>query len=174
MYSPHTPGPRRDARAIGVDSLDELLAQIPAELRARGYAWPAALTEPELLAHARALAARNRPLACFAGAGARDRFVPAAVKALTQRGEFLTAYTPYQAEASQGMLQAIYEFQSSVCALYGLDVANASLYDGATALAEAVAAAARSAGRGKILVPETLHPEWRAVLHSLRGKASRS
>jgi len=170
MYAPHTEADRAAMlRAIGVDSLDELLAQIPAELRARGYAWPAALTEPELLAHARALAARNRPLACFAGAGARARFVPAAVKALTQRGEFLTAYTPNQAEASQGMLQAIYEFQSSVCALYGLDVANASLYDGATALAEAVAAAARSAGRGKILVPETLHPEWRAVLATYFG-----
>lgn len=165
MYSPHTAADR-DAmlRAIGADTLDELLAQIPAELRAGGYDWPAALAAPELLAHARALAAKNKPLACFAGGGARDRFVPAAVKALTQRGEFLSAYTPYQAEASQGTLQAIYEFQSSVCALYGMDAANASLYDGATALAEAVAAAARIAGRKKILLPESLHPDWRAVL----------
>ena len=164
-YSPHTEADRAAMlRAIGAASLDELLAQIPAELRAGVADWPAALAAPELLAHARALAAKNKPLACFAGGGARDRFVPAAVKALTQRGEFLTAYTPYQAEASQGTLQAIYEFQSSVCALYGMDAANASLYDGATALAEAVAAAARIAGRKKILLPESLHPEWRAVL----------
>ena len=167
MYSPHTAADRAAMlRAIGVASLDELLAQIPADLRAGGFDWPAALAAPELMAHARALAAKNKSLACFAGAGARDRFVPAAVKALTQRGEFLSAYTPYQAEASQGTLQAIYEFQSSVCALYGMDAANASLYDGATALAEAVAAAARIAGRKKILLPETLHPEWRAVLRT--------
>lgn len=165
MYFPHTSADREAMlRAIGVASLDELLAQIPADLRAGVADWPAALAAPELLAHARALAAKNKPLACFAGGGARDRFVPAAVKALTQRGEFLSAYTPYQAEASQGTLQAIYEFQSSVCALYGMDAANASLYDGATALAEAVVAAARIAGRKKILVPESLHPEWRAVL----------
>ena len=165
MYSPHTAADRAEMlRAIGVASLDELLAQIPADLRTGGYAWPAALAEPELMAHARALAANNKPLACFAGAGARDHFAPAAVRALIQRGEFLTAYTPYQAEASQGTLQAIYEFQSSVCALYGMEVANASLYDGATALAEAAAAAARIAGRKKVLLPESLHPEWRAVL----------
>ncbi len=165
MYSPHTPTDRAAMlRSIGVASLDDLLAQIPAELRAGGYRWPAALTEPELMAYARQLAARNKPLACFAGAGAYDHFIPAAVPALVRRGEFMSAYTPYQAEASQGTLQAIYEFQSSVCALYGLDVANASLYDGAVALAEAVAAAARIANRRKILLPESLNPEWRAVL----------
>ncbi len=165
MYTPHTEADRAEMlREIGVSSMDELLAQVPAELRAGGYPWPAALTEAELAAHTRGLAAKNRPLACFAGAGAQDHFVPAAVKALVQRGEFLTAYTPYQAEASQGTLQAIYEFQSSVAALYGMDAANASLYDGATALAEAVAAAARITGRKKILLPETLNPEWREVL----------
>ncbi len=165
MYFPHTEAERAEMlRAIGVASMDELLAQVPAELRAGGVDWPAALTEPELLAHARSLAAKNRALACFAGAGVQDHFVPAAVTALVQRGEFLTAYTPYQAEASQGTLQAIYEFQSSIAALYGMDAANASLYDGATALAEAAAAAARITGRRKILLPESLHPEWRDVL----------
>ncbi|MGD9781645.1 MAG: aminomethyl-transferring glycine dehydrogenase subunit GcvPA [Kiritimatiellia bacterium] len=170
MYSPHTPADRAEMlRAIGVASMDELLAQIPANLRASAYDWPRPLSESELMAHARALAAKNRPLACFAGAGAADHYVPAAVKALAQRGEFLTAYTPYQAEASQGTLQAIYEFQSSVCALYGMDAANASLYDGATALAEAASAAARIAGRKKILLPESLHPEWRDVLKTYFG-----
>ena len=167
MYSPHTAADRAEIlRAIGVASLEDLLAQVPAELRPGVGEWPLALTEPELAAHARALAAKNRPLACFAGAGAQDHFIPAAVKALVRRGEFLSAYTPYQAEASQGTLQAIYEFQSSVCALYGMEVANASLYDGATALAEAVAAAARITGRKKIIVPESLHPEWREVLQT--------
>jgi glycine dehydrogenase subunit 1 len=150
--------------AVGASSMDDLLAQVPQELRAARFDWPRELSEPELMAHARDLAAANRPLVCFAGAGAQDHYVPAAVKALTSRGEFLSAYTPYQAEASQGTLQAIYEFQSSVCALYGMDVANASLYDGSTALAEAVASAARIAGRRKVLLPESLHPEWRETL----------
>ncbi len=170
MYSPHTAADRAEMlRAIGVSSMDELLAQIPADLRAGGYDWPAALSEAELMAHARALAAKNKPLACFAGAGARDHFTPAAVRALIQRGEFLTAYTPYQAEASQGTLQAIYEFQGSVCALYGMEAANASLYDGATALAEAASAAARITGRKKILLPESLDSEWRDVLKTYFG-----
>ncbi|NLG34204.1 MAG: aminomethyl-transferring glycine dehydrogenase subunit GcvPA [Lentisphaerae bacterium] len=128
-YSPHTEADRAEMlREIGAASMDELLAQVPAELRAGGYDWPAAVT------------------------------------GLVQRGEFLTAYTPYQAEASQGTLQAIYEFQSSIASLYGMDAANASLYDGATALAEAAAAAARITGRKKILLPESLNPEWREVL----------
>ena len=170
MYSPHTEADREAMlRTIGVSSMDELLAQIPPHLRVRGYDWPPALSDPELMAHARTLSAKNKPLACFAGAGGRDHFVPAAVKALVQRGEFLSAYTPYQAEASQGTLQAIYEYQSSVCALYGMDAANASLYDGATALAEAAAAAARIAGRKKILLPESLQPEWRDVLKTYFG-----
>lgn len=173
MYSPHTTADREAMlQAIGVASMDALLAQVPANLRTSGCDWPPALGEADLMAHARELASKNRPLACFAGAGAQDHYVPAAVKALTQRGEFLTAYTPYQAEASQGTLQAIYEFQSSVCALYGMDAANASLYDGATALAEAVTAAARITGRKRILLPESLHPEWRDVLKTYFGAKS--
>ncbi len=168
MYSPHTQADRADMlAAIGASSMEALLEQIPTELRTEAFDWPAALTEPELLAHARGLAAKNRLLVCFAGAGAQDHVIPAAVKSLLRRGEFLSAYTPYQAEASQGLLQAIYEFQSSVCALTGMEAANASLYDGATALAEAAAAAARITGRRKILLPESLHPEWRQVLETV-------
>lgn len=170
MYIPSTAAEREAMRqAIGVASAEELLAQIPAELRSTLENWPPALTEPELWAHARELAGKNQPLVCFAGAGAQEHHIPAAVKALVRRGEFLTAYTPYQAEASQGTLQAIFEFQSSIAALYGMDVANASLYDGATALAEAVAAAVRITGRNKILVPDTLHPEWRETLQTYFG-----
>ena len=170
MYRPHTAADRAEMlRAIGVASIDELLAQVPPELRRAAFEWPPALTEPELLAHARHLAGRNERLACFAGAGVQDHHVPAAVKALVRRGEFLSAYTPYQAEASQGLLQAIYEFQSSVCALYGMDVANASLYDGATALAEAVAVAARLAQRPQILVAAARPPAWAAPLETYFG-----
>lgn len=170
MYSSHTAADRQEMlRAIGVASLDDLLAQIPSGLRSDIAGWPAELTEPELMAHAGNLAAQNRALTCFAGGGAQDHYIPSAVRALVQRGEFLSAYTPYQAEASQGTLQAIYEFQSSVCALYGMDAANASLYDGATALAEAVSAAARITGRKKILLPESLDPEWRGVLKTYFG-----
>ncbi|MDD2239594.1 MAG: aminomethyl-transferring glycine dehydrogenase subunit GcvPA [Kiritimatiellae bacterium] len=165
MYSPHTEAERTEMlQAIGVSSFDELLAQVPAALQRGPDNWPPALTEPELMAHARTLAAKNKPLVCFAGAGAQDHFIPAAVSSLLQRGEYLSAYTPYQAEASQGLLQAIYEFQSSICALTGMDAANASHYDGATALAAAAAAAARITGRKKILLPASLHPEWRTVL----------
>ena len=173
MYSPHTTQDRSEMlRAIGVSSMEDLLTQVPEDLRATTMEWPPALTELELMAHAQALASRNQPLACFAGAGAEDHYIPAAVNALTQRGEFLTAYTPYQAEASQGLLQATYEFQSSICALMGMDVANASLYDGATALAEAVSAAARITGRNKIFLPSSLHPEWFATLRTYFGTKS--
>ena len=167
MGGVHTAAERAEMLgAIGVASMEDLLAQVPAELRAAGYDWPTALTEPELMDHARGLAAKNLRPICFAGGGAQDHYVPAAVVALVRRGEYLSAYTPYQAEASQGLLQAIYEFQSSVCALYGMDVANASLYDGSTALAEAVAAAARIAGRRRVLVPDNLPPAWAETLRT--------
>lgn len=167
MFSMHTDAEQAEMlREIGVASLDDLLTQVPNALRCGDLGWPGALSPPELLAHARELAAKNRSLISFAGAGAQDHYVPAAVRSLIARGEFMTAYTPYQAEASQGLLQSIYEFQSSISVLMGMDAANASLYDGATALAEAVQAAVRKTRRQKVLLPATLHPEWRAVLET--------
>ncbi|MDD4003867.1 MAG: aminomethyl-transferring glycine dehydrogenase subunit GcvPA [Elusimicrobiaceae bacterium] len=170
MFSPHTTKQREEMlKAIGVSSVEELTAQVPAELLNPAYNLPPALTEQELVEHVTRLSAKNTPLACFAGAGAYDHYIPSAIRHIVQRGEFLTAYTPYQAEASQGMLQAIYEFQSSICALFEMDAANASMYEGATALAEAVNAAVRITGRKKILLTGALHPEYKATLKTYFG-----
>jgi glycine dehydrogenase subunit 1 len=127
------------------------------------------LTELELLEHTRSLAARNRTAAdyaCFLGAGAYRHFRPALVDAIVMRGEFLTSYTPYQPEVSQGTLQGIFEFQSLVCDLTGMDVANAGMYDGATALAEACLMACAITGRRKIAISDRVHPHWIAVVRS--------
>src|SRR5262245_17740119 len=137
-YIPTTPEERRAMLArIGVADADALLAGIPADARIRGLIdAPRALSEMELRAELEALAARNRPVGAFhafLGGGAYDVFAPAALRALVSKPEFFTAYTPYQAEVSQGLLQSIYEFQSLLVRLTGMDVANASLYDGATA-----------------------------------------
>ena len=165
MFTPHTPQDKQQMLAkTGVQNVRELLAQIPQEFLYPALDLPAALTEAELTAHVRALAAKNTPLKNFIGAGAYEHFVPAAVGALASRGEFLSAYTPYQAEASQGTLQTIYEFQSSICALLGMDAATASHYDGATALAEAVLAAARVTGRKEVIISALLHPHYKEVL----------
>ena len=150
--------------AVGVSSVKELLNKIPADLLYPNFNLPAALTEQQLTAHIHALAAKNKPLKNFIGAGMYEHFIPAAVPALSGRGEFLTAYTPYQAEASQGTLQTIYEFQSCMCALFDMDVATASHYDGATALAEAVLAAHRITGREEVIVSALLHPHYKEVL----------
>src|ERR1051325_3959994 len=127
---------------IGLDSLDGLFDQIPEAVRLdRPLALPDGVSEMELLADVRALAARDRSaddLVCFAGAGAYDHYVPSVVWALAGRSEFATAYTPYQPELSQGVLQALFEYQSMICELTGLEVSNASLYDGPTARAEPV------------------------------------
>lgn len=149
---------------IGVSSVKELLAQIPQDLLYPVLNLPQALTEQELTAHIHALAEKNKPLKNFIGAGIYEHFIPAAVNALSSRGEFLTAYTPYQAEASQGTLQTIYEFQSCLCALMDMDVATASHYDGATAAAEAVLACLRITGRQEIIVSAALHPHYKQVL----------
>ena len=167
MFTPHT---KQDQQAmlaaVGAKNIKELLAQIPQQFLYPALDLPAALTEAELTAHVRALAAKNKPLKNFIGAGMYEHFIPAAVPALSSRGEFLTAYTPYQAEASQGTLQTIYEFQSCICALLDMDVATASHYDGATAMTEAALAAHRITGRSEIIVSSLLHPHYKEVLQT--------
>src|SRR5947209_1111864 len=156
---------------IGIGSLEELFAAIPPSLRlARPLQVPAALSEIDLSRHVQDLAARNQSadrIVSFLGGGSYDHFIPAVVDAIAGRSEFYTAYTPYQAEASQGSLQAFFEFQTLICQLTGLDVANASLYEGASAVAEAVLMAMTVTGRhGKVLVAESLHPEYRRTLRT--------
>ncbi len=154
--------------AIGAPSCDALFEAVPAEYRFPEVRLPAPLSEPEVLAELRALAAQNvdvtgRP--CFLGAGAYNHFVPSVVGHLTSRSEFYTAYTPYQPEISQGTLQAIFEYQTMICRLTGMEVSNASHYDGATAMAEAIimAAGISRGRRRKALVSPNVHPQYRAV-----------
>lgn len=165
MFTPTTQEDKKEMlQKIGVSSIEELLQQIPSQFLHPAFDLPRALTEAELTAHLHELAAKNKPLKNFIGAGMYEHFIPAAVPALSNRGEFLTAYTPYQAEASQGTLQTIYEFQSCVCALMNMEVATASHYDGATAMTEAVLAAARITGRKEVIVSTLLHPHYKEVL----------
>jgi len=155
--------------AIGVGSIDDLLVDIPSSLRLESLALPAGLSEFETMAQVESLAARNRIFAdrlTFRGGGVYRRFIPAAVAAVTSKPEFYTAYTPYQPEASQGTLQAIYEFQTLIAELTALDVANASMYDGATAVAEAAMMAHIHTGRNEVLVAGYLHPEYLEVLRA--------
>jgi glycine dehydrogenase subunit 1 len=169
-YVLNTPDDRRAMlEQVGVGSVEDLFGRIPPALRLnRPLAVPPALTELELTQHLQGLAARNRPAGeavCFLGGGSYDHFIPAVVDTVAGRGEFYTAYTPYQAEASQGSLQAFFEFQTLICQLTGLDVANASLYEGGSAVAEAVLMALNVAsGRHKVLVAESVHPEYRQTL----------
>jgi glycine dehydrogenase subunit 1 len=154
---------------IGVRSLEELFEAVPAAVRLqRPLAVPPALTEIELQQHATALAGHNQSAddtVCFLGGGSYDHFIPAVVDAVAGRSEYYTAYTPYQAEASQGSLQAFFEYQTLICQLTGLDVANASLYDGGSAVAEAVLMALTvNPKRHKVLVADSVHPEYRQTL----------
>ena len=170
-YIPATPAEReRMLQAIGVRSIDDLFSDIPPEVRLRGpLDLPPALPDPDLLAHARRLAGRNADcdqLTSFLGAGAYDHFVPSTVAHLALKPEFLTAYTPYQAEIMQGELQAIFEYQTLMCELTGMDVANASMYDGASALGEAASMAADLTKRARIVVSAAVHPEYRQVLRT--------
>jgi glycine dehydrogenase subunit 1 len=154
--------------AIGVESVEELFRDIPEGLRFQGRLdLPPALSEPELVAHLEELAGRNahtgRELS-FLGAGIYDHYVPAVVDAVLARGEFLTAYTPYQPEMSQGVLQAIFEYQTAICELTGMDVSNASGYDGTTVAADACYIAKHVTGRDKVVLAEALNPQVRQVV----------
>src|SRR5579864_7304566 len=167
-FIPHTPDELAAMLcAIGVTSIEQLFDEIPASLRVKSLAGiPAALNEMEIgrLMGERARA-DGRPL-CFIGAGAYEHHIPAAVWAITTRGEFYSAYTPYQAEASQGTLQLIYEYQTMMASLTGMEVSNASLYDGASAVAEGSLMAVRANRKSKslrILVPRTVNPQYRRV-----------
>ena len=157
--------------AIGIKDTDELFEEIPSHLKISGLEGiPQGMTEMEIsrLMHKRA--AQNREAVCFIGAGAYEHHIPAAVWQLTTRGEYYTAYTPYQAEASQGTLQLTYEYQSMITALTDMDVSNASLYDGASALAEAVLMAVRGNRKSKsrrILLPRTVHPDYRKTTDTI-------
>ncbi|MFA5937655.1 MAG: aminomethyl-transferring glycine dehydrogenase subunit GcvPA [Candidatus Paceibacterota bacterium] len=167
MYTPHTDKDRAEMlKAAGVSSVEELLKQIPSGLRQSAFNIPDALNEPQLAAHMSALADKNSKLVNFSGGGAYEHYIPAALRAIVSRGEFVTAYTPYQAEASQGTLQAIYEYQSTVCALFEMDASNASLYDGSTALAEAVNAALRITCKTKVVLPQALNPQYKRTLQT--------
>ncbi len=169
-YLPNGAGERREMLdAVGVASVDDLFAAIPGRLRNPHLDLPAPLAEQDLVDELERLAERNHPLGsvdAFLGAGVYRRYVPAIVRASIARPEFYTAYTPYQAEASQGTLQTIFEFQSMICGLTGLEVANASLYDGATASAEAVMMAVSQTGRSRAVVAADVHPEILSVIRT--------
>ena len=171
-YIPHTDDDTKIMLdAIGVPSIEALFDEIPKTLRYEGFSnIPSGMTEQSMLKMAHKLAQKNQHGLCFIGAGSYSHHIPAVVKTLAARGEFRTSYTPYQAEASQGTLQLLYEFQTMIAELTGMDVANASLYDGATALAEAVLMAIRlkkSQKTHQILIVGTLHPFYRETLETM-------
>jgi glycine dehydrogenase subunit 1 len=174
-FIPHTEQEVEDMLAvIGAATVDELFDEIPANLRIQHLPpIPPQLTEMELLRLMRERAAKDVNILNFIGAGAYEHHIPAAVWDITSRGEFMTAYTPYQAEASQGTLQLLYEYQTMMASLMSLDVSNASLYDGGSALAEAVLMAARTHRKNKthrILMPNTVHPLYRQVVKTIASQ----
>ncbi|GAB4531776.1 MAG: aminomethyl-transferring glycine dehydrogenase subunit GcvPA [Anaerolineales bacterium] len=172
MFSPHTLQDREAMlRAIGAADIEQLFTAVPTAKRFPRLNLPPAMAEMDAAQELRHISEANetaRELACFLGAGAYNHYVPAVVDSILRRGEFYTAYTPYQPEVSQGTLQAIFEFQSLMCALTGMEVSNASHYDGATAVAEAVnmAYAEFRGKRTKIVLSPALHPHYRATVHT--------
>ena len=166
-YLPKSPAERVTMlKEIGVTTINDLFSSVPAEYRLeRDLCIPRQHGESEIVDHFKASAANNAlGYASFLGAGAYRHYKPVVIDALVQRGEFLTSYTPYQAEITQGTLQAIFEFQTMICELTGMDIANASMYDGSTGAAESVMMAVRVTGRTEALVAKTVHPEYREVL----------
>lgn len=168
-YLPKSPGDRElMLHEIGVNSVDEFFKAIPAEYRLnRDLKVPRQMAESEIIDYFRERSQENAAgYAVFLGAGAYHHYRPVIIDALVQRGEFLTSYTPYQAEISQGTLQAIFEFQTMICELTGMEVANASMYDGSTGAAEAILMAMRITGREQSVIARTVHPEYREVIHT--------
>lgn len=168
-YIPATQREREEMlSSIGVSQVSELFKEIPAHIKLdKELPLPRGLAEGELVRHMKNLSDKNVHLdkvVSFLGAGVYDHLIPSVVSHITSRGEFLTAYTPYQAEISQGVLQAIFEFQSLIAELTGMEAANASMYDGATALAEAALMACNVTRKNTVLLPQTLHPEWQDVV----------
>src|SRR5919204_1387145 len=166
-YLPKSPADREQMlREIGARNMDELFSHIPLEYRLRRRLnIPPSASEAEIVDYFRQRASENVPgYASFLGAGAYNHYRPVVIDALVSRGEFFTAYTPYQAEISQGTLQTIFEFQTMICELTGMEVANASMYDGSTSTPETVMMAARVTGRRGAIVARSVHPEYREVL----------
>lgn len=152
-------------QSLGISDFDDLFESIPDELKTGELNIPEGLSEMEMMQHIRKVASKNATnLVNFCGAGFYDHYIPAAVSALSSRGEFYTAYTPYQPEASQGTLQAAFEYQTAICRLTGMEVANASLFDGGTALIEGIMMALRQTKRNKVLVDEGVNPIYREML----------
>lgn len=171
-FIPHTPEDIKEMLdLIGIQALDDLFSEIPASLRLASFAGvPTGISEMALFQDMQKRAWLDDNLLCFLGAGAYQHYIPAAVWEIATRGEFMTAYTPYQAEASQGTLQLIYEYQTMMASLMGLEVSNASLYDGASALAEAILMAVRlqnKKGNANILMPKTVHPHYRQTVQTI-------
>jgi glycine dehydrogenase subunit 1 len=165
-YIPHTEEDiQKMLQTVGIKEVEDLLESIPEKYRLSGpLALPEPLPEPDLLRHFQGL--QPPVYSSFLGAGAYSHFIPSVVSALTSRSEFYTAYTPYQPEISQGTLQAIFEYQTLMCQLTGMEVSNASMYDGASSLAEAVLMAGRITKRKRVLVSEAVHPEYREVIQT--------
>lgn len=168
-YIPHTPDDiRQMLDKIGVNSIDDLFADIPESVRLqKEYNLPEAMSEEKIRAYFKALGEQNQQQVIFAGGGAYDHYTPSAIDALLSRSEFLTAYTPYQPEISQGTLQYIFEYQSHICELTGMDCTNASMYDGATAAVEAIfMAVAQAKKRNRVLVSATINPTLVSIIHT--------
>lgn len=165
-YTPHSDNDVKEMlETIGVESIDALFDSIPANLRAKSFDLEEGLSEPEVYGRLQKMANKNRSnLIQFMGGGYYDHMIPAAVDALSGRSEFYTAYTPYQPEASQGTLQALYEYQSMICELTGMDATNASMYDGGSAMAEAALMAVRITKRNKIVLDGGIHPHYREIV----------